>query len=296
MPTLVFSLPLILCLKNIKITLSALLLSISVSGCSGDKGVPVKEIVRFESDGVFLEGALDLPGGSGKHPLVVFVHGSGSATRNDYEEFVVPLLKEGIAVFRYDKRGIGASGGKYSDVGPENSERVFTLLASDAAAAIRYLKNHQRIAGNKIILIGGSQAGWIIPEINTPTDVWLSVCISGPSVTVGEEIYYSDRAENGSYSQEQADQMLKDFQGFHGYDPISRIEKMQAPSLWVFGGKDVSIPVKRSIHLLDSIKESHHLLLEIKLYPGADHGLFNASTKKREDHVHWIIEWIRRHH
>lgn len=257
--------------------------------------MPVKEIVRFESGGVFLEGVLDLPGSSGKHPLAVFVHGSGQATRNDYEEFVLPLLKEGIAVFRYDKRGVGASSGIYSDVGPKNSEVVFALLASDAAAVIRHLKNDQRIATDKVILIGGSQAGWIIPEINTITDVWLSVCISGPSVTVGEEIYYSDRAENGSYPQEQADQMLKDFNGLHGYDPISRIKKMQKPSLWVFGGKDVSIPVKRSIHLLDSLKESHHLPLEMKLYPGADHGLFNASTRRREDHVNLIIEWIRRY-
>ncbi len=255
----------------------------------------MKEIVRFESNGVFLEGALDLPGGSGKHPLAVFVHGSGLATRNDYEEFVIPLLKEGIAVFRYDKRGVGASGGTYSNVGPENSETVFTLLASDAAAAIAHLKNDHRIAEDKIILIGGSQVGWIIPEINIHADVWLSVCISGPSVTVGEEIYYSDRAENGSLQQEQADQMLKDFNGIRGYNPISRIKKMHPPSLWIFGGKDVSIPVKRSIQLLDSIKESHHLPLEMKLYPDADHGLFNPSTRKREDHVNWIIEWIRRH-
>jgi dipeptidyl aminopeptidase/acylaminoacyl peptidase len=255
----------------------------------------VEEIVRFESNGTLLEGVLNLPENSVNYPLVVFVHGSGRTTRSDYREFVAPLLKEGVAVFRYDKRGVGASGGTYNGVNTENSERMFSILAADAAAAIRHFKNDKRIDAGKIILVGGSQAGWIIPEINTLTDIWLSVCISGPSVSVGEEIYYSDLAETGSHTQKQADLMLKAFNGLRGYDPLSRIEKMKKPSLWLFGGNDVSIPVKRCIHLLDSIKELRLLPLEMKLYPDADHGLFNTVTRQREDHVNLIIQWIGRH-
>jgi uncharacterized protein len=283
-------------MKNIRLFLSVVILFISLPGCSVDKGTSVEEIVKFESDNVLLEGVLNLPGGYGKHPLAVFIHGSGRVTRSDYEEFVAPLNSAGIAVFRYDKRGVGASGGMYSGVDTENSERMFSMLASDAAAAIRNFKNDKRIDSEKIILIGGSQAGWIIPEINALTSIWLSVCISGPLVTVGEEIYYSELAENGLYRQDQADQMLKDFRGFRGYDPISRIEKMKTPSLWLFGGRDVSIPVKRCIHLFDSIRSSRNLPLEIKLYPEADHGLFNRESRKREDHVNLIVAWIRKHH
>jgi dipeptidyl aminopeptidase/acylaminoacyl peptidase len=282
-------------LKKLRTILSVFALLLSSSGCEGNKGVPVEEIVRFESDGALLEGVLNLPENSGNYPLVVFVHGSGRATRSDYREFVAPLLEEGLAVFRYDKRGVGASGGTYIGVSTENSEHMFSILAADAAAAIRHFKKDKRIDAGKIILVGGSQAGWIIPEINTLTDIWLSVCISGPSVSVGEEIYYSDLAENGSHTQEHADLMLKKFNGFRGYDPLSRIEKMNKPSLWLFGGNDVSIPVKRCIHLLDSIKESRLLPLEMKLYPDADHGLFNSTTRQREDHINLIIQWIGRH-
>jgi dipeptidyl aminopeptidase/acylaminoacyl peptidase len=251
--------------------------------------------VSFRSDDISLEGVLNLPGNSGKYPLAVFVHGSGMATRNDYREFVTPMLEKGIAVFRYDKRGVGTSGGTYTDVNTPNSERMFSVLASDAVAAIRHLKNDKRIDGNKIILIGGSQAGWIIPEAITMIDVWLSVCISGPLVSVGEEIYYSDLAERGPYEQEQADQMLKDFKGLRGFDPVSRVEKMRSPSLWLFGSKDVSIPVKRSIHLLDSIKTQKHIPVDMKIYPDADHGLYNRTSQKREDHVNFILAWIRKH-
>jgi dipeptidyl aminopeptidase/acylaminoacyl peptidase len=283
-------------LKKFGTIFSISALFLCTTGCEGNKGVPVEEIVRFDSDGVLLEGVLSLPGNSEKkHPLAVFVHGSGRATRNDYEEFLEPLLKEGIALFRYDKRGVGASGGMYINVDTENSERTFSILASDAAAAIRHLKKDNRIDAGKIMLIGGSQAGWIIPEITTIADTWLTVCISGPSVTVGEEIYYSDLAENGTHTQEHADRRLADFNGVRGYDPISRIGKMKKPSLWLFGSNDVSIPVKKCIHLLDSIKSSHVLPLEMNVYPDSDHGLYNAVTRMREDYVNFIIQWIRKH-
>lgn len=277
-----------------KIALTLLILLISMPGCSGKRTVPPEEIVKFESDNVFLEGVLSLPAGSGKHPLAIFIHGSGRVTRQDYEEYVEPMARGGIATFRYDKRGVGASGGTFGWVGTENSEHMFSVLASDAAAAIRHFKNDKRIDSDKIIVIGGSQAGWIIPEVNALTKVWLSVCISGPSVSVGEEIYYSDLAEHGAYKQEQADEMLKDYKGMRGFDPIARIEKMNRPSLWLFGDKDISIPVKRCIVLLDSVKRTKQLPLEMKLYPGADHGLYNAALRRREDHVNFIIDWIGR--
>lgn len=280
-------------LKSINFFLSVYIVFTSLPGCSADKGVSLEEIVRFKNADVLLEGVLSLPGNSGKYPLAIFIHGSGMATRHDYEEFVVPLLREGIAVFRYDKRGVGASGGTYMNVNTENSDRIFSILASDAAAAIRHLRGDQRISSNNIVLIGGSQAGWIIPEINAIDDIWLSVCISGPLVSVGEEIYYSELAENRTYTQEQADQMLRDFKGTRGYDPIGRISKMKSPSLWIFGGRDVSIPVKRSLHLFDSIKRLRSIPLTMKLYPHADHGLNHDGSK--EDYVNLIVRWIKSH-
>ena len=97
------------------------------------------EIVKFDSEGVTLEGVLDLPPGSGKFPLVVFVHGSGQRTRSDYSEFVAPFLKNGFATFRYDKRGVGNSGGHFDDVnvGTENSSVTIHTLAKDAIAAVK---------------------------------------------------------------------------------------------------------------------------------------------------------------
>lgn len=268
-----------------------LILLTVLSGCTTER-LASKEAVRFNNAGVSLEGELSIPGGKAQYPLAIFIHGSGRATRNDYAEFISPFDSVGIATFRYDKRGVGASGGQYSDVGAYNSEVVFPQLASDAAAAIRHLQKDKRISGDKIIVIGGSQAGWIITELNSIFDPWLSICISGPAVTVGEEIFYSDLIEKEGYSQAEADSIFQTFTGPNGYDPVNKIAKMISPSLWIFGGKDISIPVKRSMHLLDSIAKERKLPVEIKLYPEADHGLFNSSAKMREAYVGAVVAWI----
>lgn len=274
--------------------LQALILGMAlVVCCASDKPSPVEEVIKFRNADLTLEGTLNLPDSKGKYPVVVFVHGSGMRTRNDFRVFVREFNEAGVATFRYDKRGVGNSEGKYTDVGTLNSEMMFRVLAGDAVAAISHLKKDTRIDSRKIIVAGVSQAGWIIPEINTITDVYLSVCMSGPSVSVGEEIYYSDLAEHGSYSLEQADSMLRSYRGPKGFEPAPRIAKMKTPSLWLFGDRDVSIPVKRSVAILDSIRSNDRLPLEMKVFKDADHALYNVSTQRHEDIVTVILDWIK---
>ncbi len=267
--------------------------------CQSTQGVHEVELVSFiqfsSNDGALLEGTLELPAKTGIHPVAVFVHGSGRATRSDYQDITDRLLQKGIAVFRYDKRGVGASQGTYSGVSAKNSVDLIPLLASDAASAINNLKKNESIDSKKIILIGASQAGWIIPLAAKLTDISLIICISGPTVTVGEEIFYSKLAETGNYSQDEADQMLKNYSGLKGYDPIPNVKMMIKPSLWIFGGKDVSIPIKRTLELLDSIKISQHLPIEVVLFPNADHGIFNLNTRTWENYQDPMLNWLLAH-
>lgn len=46
------------------------------------------------------------------------------------------------------------------------------------------------------------------------------------------------------------------------------------------------------MHLLDSIKKSRVLPLEMKLYPDANHSLYNAVNQKREAYVEAIVQWV----
>jgi dipeptidyl aminopeptidase/acylaminoacyl peptidase len=253
------------------------------------------ETVRFTNNGDTLEGNLDLPRGDGKVPLVVFVHGSGMSTRGDYRELSQKLNEAGFATFRYDKRGVGKSGGNFVEVSTWNSNDRMKLLAADAVAAIKALRSHKRVNAEKIIVMGGSQAGWIIPLVAGLADVSSTVCISGPTVSVGEEIYYSDLAEQGSHAQDEADKMLNDFKGQKGFDNIGYVSKMKKPSLWIFGGKDISIPVKRCIARLDSVKRAARVPVDMKIYPEGDHGIYNQLARRMEDYTSAIIQWLRSH-
>jgi dienelactone hydrolase len=264
-----------------------------VLGCSGTAQT-LQETIRFVNSEATLEGKLFIPAGAEEAPLVVFVHGSGRATRDDYDNIARKLQSVGYATFQYDKRGVGNSGGTFYEVGTYNSTERIPLLASDAAAAIRTLSKHERINKEKIVVMGGSQAGWIIPVVASMVDVAATVMISGPTVSVGEEIFYSELAENGKYPQDEADGMLKDFRGDRGFDNIGYVAKLTRPSLWIFGGKDVSIPVKKCVARLDSAKTAARIPSDIRIYPDADHGIYNRSKNRWEDFVTFTIEWLNR--
>jgi dienelactone hydrolase len=252
------------------------------------------DVIRFTSRNTTLEGELMLPKGDARVPLVIIVHGSGRVTRDDNDMWASALTRAGYAVFRYDKRGVGKSGGEYVDVGTSTSKQHFPVLASDAAAAIEALRKHPRVDPKKIIVMGGSQAGWIIPIVASMTDVQATVCVSGPTVPVGEEMYYSHYAEQGTTPQDEADKLLKDFKGPEGFDNIDYVSKMKQPALWIFGGKDISIPVKHCIARLDSTIKASHIPAEMKIYPNADHGMYNRERGSFEDYTSMVVSWLQK--
>jgi len=90
------------------------------------------------------------------------------------------LTRKGIAVLRYDKRGIGKSTG--------SADKATTLdLAADAQAAMAYLKTRKEIDPAKIALIGHSEGAMIAPLIASQTkDVAWVVLLAAPA-TKGED-------------------------------------------------------------------------------------------------------------
>lgn len=143
---------------------------------------------------VKLAGTLTLPRGPGPFPVALLISGSGPNDRDEailgHRPFLVIadyLTRHGIAVLRYDKRGIGKSTGNYALATSED-------FASDAQAGIEYLKTRKEIDPHHIGLIGHSEGGLIAPLVaSRDKDVAWIVLLAGPGLP-GDEILFLQEA------------------------------------------------------------------------------------------------------
>ena len=140
--------------------------------------------VTFNNGDITLAGTFTKPIIGSKHKAVVLVSGSGAQNRDEelfgHKPFAVIadyLTRHGIAVLRYDDRGVGGSS--------KGSDDATTLdLATDAMAAVDYLKSRNDIDTTHIGIIGHSEGG-LIAVINAathPNDVDFIVTLAGPYV------------------------------------------------------------------------------------------------------------------
>ena len=150
------------------------------------------EDVTFTNDkfNIKLAGTLTIPKGDGPFPAVVLITGSGAQNRNEelmgHKPFLVIadyLSRNGIAVLRYDDRGVGRSQGNYATATSAD-------LATDAEAAYNYLKNNPKISLKGIGLMGHSDGGLIAPIVaSSNAGIAFIVSLAGPGVS-GEQILH----------------------------------------------------------------------------------------------------------
>jgi hypothetical protein len=255
--------------------------------------------VKFESQGDTLAGSILTP----KKPFaaVVIVHGSDPVKRE--MEFAKRLAKDGIAVLTYDKRGVGASGGVYvgPSVGTNNIDSTnLNLLSHDASAAINTLRIYLKNKKLPIGLIGFSQAGWIIPlTAEKNKHVSFMVIFSGPVITTLEQLrfqFYTNGDERfwDTHTESDAREHIKndpDRYQFVATNPQQQLSKLTIPGLWIFGGRDIQIPVELSMEHLDSLK-TNGKRYEYRLFPALGH---NTAFSESPEPFKKAIQWIKSH-
>jgi hypothetical protein len=136
-----------------------------------------REDVAFSNGEIRLTGTLISPITAGKHPAIILVHGSGAEDREYMLPFARFLIRHGVTVLGYDKRGVGGSTGDWNTAS-------FDDLASDVVAALEYLKRRNDIERSHIGLLGVSQAGWVMPLAAVRArDIDFLISVSGAGVS-----------------------------------------------------------------------------------------------------------------
>lgn len=259
---------------------------------------PRTEELVYRSRDARIAARLHLPPGGGPHPALVVAHGSGRTRRDEYRPLAAELAARGYALLAYDKRGVGDSEGVYAGIGPENSEAMFELLADDVVAGVEYLAARADIDRSAIGVIGISQGGWIGPLAAAKSRaVSFLVTVSGPTVSVGEEIYYSSLTgeREGAELDAEGDHgaLLAAFDGRRGYDPVPVLERVEVPGLWILGAGDRSIPIHETVERLDALIEGGKPFSR-RVLPGVGHGMRELETGERAPVAAIAAEWLDR--
>ncbi|WP_269583363.1 alpha/beta hydrolase family protein [Roseibium sp. Sym1] len=123
-------------------------------------------------------------------PVVLLVHGDGPADRYSggaYMPLISTLLDSGIAVYSWDKPGVGESSGDWLSFSMEDRSRL-------ASTALDTVKSQPEFRSSPIGFVGFSQGGWVVPILaEAPAKADFFVIIGGAVNWLRQGRYYTKR-------------------------------------------------------------------------------------------------------
>jgi pimeloyl-ACP methyl ester carboxylesterase len=252
-----------------------------------------------------LYGVIDLPAGDGPFPIVVSIAGSGPTDRdgnqprmkNDSLKLLgQKLAAKGIAVLRYDRRGIGQS----RKTAPKEEDLTIDLLADDVVEWIKLLRKDKRFS--RIGIVGHSEGALVgtLAARRAPADAFVSLAGVGRKIHVvlAEQLAKNLPADLKQKSDTIIDELVAgrrvaeipkeltslfrpSVQPFliskFKYDPAQELAKLKMPVLIVQGTTDLQSRVEDAKALAEARKDAKLLLIE-----GMNHTLRKASTQAEQ--------------
>jgi dienelactone hydrolase len=231
--------------------------------------------VTIPASGATLAGTITEPATAGPHPGIVIVHGAETGERAFYDIWVGVYASLGIAVLTYDKRGRGASTGRYPGEFP--SADALATYADDADAALATLARWPGVDPKRVGFHGGSQGGWTVPlAIQRRPGAAFAVLVSAPATTVDQTDLWAGYTNGGESMPSVAlDEMLAAVRADHsGYDPKAALEALAVPTLWFLGNNDRTVPTAICVEILTAL---HKPNITVHLLP-TGHGLLVNPT------------------
>ena len=276
--------------------------------------IPGDESVQIPSIGFHLAGTLTRPPSApGPLPAVVLIGGSGPTDRDEtvagipvFGQLARDLVAAGFAVVRYDKRGVGQSGGRAESA-------TIADYAEDARQVVLWLEKQKGIDKERIALVGHSEGGLVamltagrergrvkaIALLATPAASGNEVVLEQQKHLLSKmPIDEAQRAEKMALQQKINTAVMKGtgwndlpvqarrvadtpwFYSFLTFDPAKAMNDTRQPVLIVQGELDTQVMPHHADDLagLARARRGDKALVEVVKVPGVNHLLVPAKT------------------
>lgn len=243
---------------------------------------------------VKLAGTVTIPTGSAVYPAVLILPGSGSSDRdgnggglnmNIYKELAHFLTRLGFVTLRFDKRGTHQSDG-------DQYTRGMWDLVGDAAACLRFLKQHEHVDETRTIILGHSEGAQIAPSVYLKERTAGMMLLCGGAMGLREMLVWQRRQAYDALNQlggfkgwlikalkvtEKAEKSTTKFEEklmrstkptirvagkkfpakwmreFYQYDVCKDLRQVSCPVLVIAGAKDCQVPLAASEQIAPTV-------------------------------------------
>ncbi len=263
----------------------------------------VEEEITVRREDVELAGTLTFPRDrDGPVPVVILVHGSGPMDR-DQSPFMVfrhlahDLGVAGLAVLRYDKRGV-----KESRFLGDDRDVTLGAFAADARAWLDVLEERPEIDFRRISMAGHSEGAYIAPLVATlDSRVSRVVMLAGPVDPLLDILVEQAHlvGEAHGMTEEEVDEMLRSqdamlrrvrsdvdpdpedaeaitwLRSHYRHDPEAVLREIDVPVLAVYAEGDIQVPPTQADRLREIGEKREAGLFRIEMLDGLDHVLMD---------------------
>ena len=276
------------------------------------------EQVKIASNGFTLAGTLSKPmaASAARVPGIVLVGGSGPTDRDElvagipiFGQLADTLADAGFVVLRYDKRGVGQSGGR-------TEAATLADYAEDARAAVTLLANRKDVDSKRIVVLGHSEGGSVAMILGAKEKRVAALVLVAAIGVTGAELNLeqvkhaqerSGRAERERQATIDLQKKIQEavltgkgwdqvaayrsqadtpwFQSFLAYDPSKVMPDVRQPLLIVQGELDTQVTPANADRLsaLAGARKGKAAAKVVKI-PGVNHLLVPATTGEVDEY------------
>jgi hypothetical protein len=266
-----------------------------------------RDVSFASSDGTKLAGTITIPDDlKVRAPAIVLVQGSGPVDRDErvgpnpiFLELSNALSNHGYVVLRYDKRGIGKSGG-------DAMTMTHDQLVADAKAATAFLAGQPQVDHTRVFALGHSEGGMLAPSLAVEGAGLRGIALMAPPAIPLDQILVQQATWRMTGAQEQeakqselaAIARIKAgtsnvpgamwLRSSFGIDPAQVIRRVPCPILILQGGKDFQVLVTDLPRLVEAAKSAHRDVT-VHVYPNDDHLFITIPNGQRSGVAEYLV-------